>query len=134
MMHAVPEAEPMPASVIEALRQIREEAVSLQEKSDQDLSKLLTLIDSASYLATISRANAILKFIADKRGLQPSQIRLQSRNRDIVQARQEVCYEIRRTLKWSLPRIAAFVGLTDHTTIVHAIRAVEARRSLESAK
>lgn len=49
------------------------------------------------------------------------------RQRHLVYARQDAMWRIRQQTTFSLPRIGGFFGGMDHTTVLHGIRAHEAR-------
>ncbi len=53
------------------------------------------------------------------------------RHRSIAQPRQVCMYLIRQHTKHSLEEIGGYFGNRDHTTVMHAIRTVESRRSVE---
>lgn len=50
----------------------------------------------------------------------PDQIRSRKRDRQISRPRQAIAAVLCERTDWSLPRIAGFVGLTDHTTVRYA--------------
>jgi len=49
------------------------------------------------------------------------------RTQSLAWARQELMWLLRRQERWSLPQIGRFLGCRDHTTILHGIRAHQAR-------
>lgn len=67
-------------------------------------------------------AEGILIEVCKLTKIAPSVLRSRSRIRKIARARQACAYTLRRRTNWSMPQIARFLGLSDHTTIVHAIR------------
>jgi chromosomal replication initiation ATPase DnaA len=56
-------------------------------------------------------------------GIKLVEIRGPSRKRNIVLARQFICYWARRRTTLSLPQIGRRLGGRDHTTVLHAVRA-----------
>lgn len=78
----------------------------------------------------------ILQRCADNHGVTPADIVGDRRFKPIVHARQEAMYRLRdlRTFegarRFSLPRIGQLLGGRDHTTILHGVRAHEARNGL----
>lgn len=64
-------------------------------------------------------------------------LRGRSRCRPVAQARQDLCWRLYQLKhpdgqrRFSTPQIAKFVGLLDHTSVLHAIRAHEARQAGE---
>lgn len=61
------------------------------------------------------------------------QVLRKDRHRSIAQARHVACWAMRRLCNLSYPQIGSWVGARDHTTILSAVRKVEARRSTEPA-
>ncbi len=56
-----------------------------------------------------------------------------SRSKHIVAARQEAMYRVRKErTDMSLPMIGRVFGGKDHTTILHAVRKIEAQRAVLS--
>jgi hypothetical protein len=49
------------------------------------------------------------------------------RSREVVRARHHLMWLLRKETHWSLPHIGRFLGGRDHTTVMHGIRAHEAR-------
>ncbi len=66
--------------------------------------------------------------IAERHGLPVEAVMGRCRQREYVLARQEAMWVLRNRLGDSLPRIGRLMG-RDHTTILHGIRAHEARVS-----
>lgn len=58
-------------------------------------------------------------------GMSLAEIKDRRREQRVVRTRQAVAYAIRTRTGMSYPRIAALIGLTDHTTIIHACKLVE---------
>ncbi len=80
-------------------------------------------------------ARQILREVCAKYGV--STVDLCSKRRPIllVTARHEACYRLRNETTWSYPRIGAFLGGRDHTTIIHAVREHAKRlRDLEAGQ
>jgi chromosomal replication initiation ATPase DnaA len=77
---------------------------------------------------------AVLADVSERHGVAPYDITGPSRLREIVHARQEVAWKVRKAQdalgkpRFSLPQIGTWLGGRDHTTILHAIRAHEKRR------
>jgi chromosomal replication initiation ATPase DnaA len=76
---------------------------------------------------------AVLADVSERHGVDPYDITGPSRLREIVHARQEVAWKVRKAQdalgkpRFSLPQIGTWLGGRDHTTILHAIRAHEKR-------
>jgi chromosomal replication initiator protein len=65
--------------------------------------------------------------VADYYGLLHIDMVSQRRSRSVAWPRQVAMYLCRELTPHSLPSIGKFFGKRDHTTVLHAIRAVEAR-------
>lgn len=65
--------------------------------------------------------------VADRYGLALDELRGPSRARPVCWPRQEAMFLCYKTGRFSLPQIGRFFGDRDHTTVLHAIRAVEKR-------
>jgi chromosomal replication initiator protein len=81
----------------------------------------------------MSTMREIAAEVAHRYGLEPDELKTQSRRRYIARPRQEAMWLMRQvkredgTNRYSMPQIAGFFGMKDHTTVWHAERAVEAR-------
>lgn len=71
----------------------------------------------------------IMRLIARACKVQPAEIRSQTRNRDVVFARQAVIYWAYRRTRLSMPEIGRALGGRDHTTILHGTRAYPKKRA-----
>jgi len=54
-----------------------------------------------------------------------------NRSRSISWPRQSFCWLAYNAAQWSLPQIGQFLNHRDHTTIIHAIKAVNKRNALD---
>ncbi|MCW2319009.1 hypothetical protein M2322_004578 [Rhodoblastus acidophilus] len=68
----------------------------------------------------------ILKMVSERTGVSIADILGEGRRAPIVAARQEAMWAVKTITNWSLPRIGGRFN-RDHTTVLHAIRQVEAR-------
>lgn len=75
------------------------------------------------------RAAAIVAEVAAEAGLTVGDLMGATREHRYAHPRQEAWRRIRDDLGWSLPRIGRMFG-KDHTTILHGVRAAEARGAL----
>ena len=73
-------------------------------------------------------AEGIFAEVERATGITAEKIRERNRKRKVVMARQSIMYALRKRTKWSTPQIARFVGLTDHSTVVHGIARIERDR------
>jgi hypothetical protein len=78
-------------------------------------------------------ATGILAAACEATGLTPAEIRTKSRKHRFAHTRQAVMYALHRRTGWSSPKIARYVGITDHTTALHAFRVVAERIPLDLA-
>lgn len=69
----------------------------------------------------------IQNVVADAFGIAPEEMTSPSRKKRVAHPRQVAMYITRRYTPYSLPRIGQFFGNRDHSTVIHAVRAVDAR-------
>lgn len=72
-------------------------------------------------------ATSIMQTISRCRSVPLSVLRSNARAYRFSHPRQEICWAIRSRTDLSLPDIGRLIGGRDHTTVMHAIRAVERR-------
>lgn len=104
--------------------------------SQEDLRARMQVEPVATQALIISAPRRVLARAAQIYGMDGEKIRSRSRLPRIVQARQAVAYAIRQRanpLEWGYSRIAAFLNLTDHTTIIHAVKQAEKRVARDPA-
>lgn len=82
----------------------------------------------------IFQKTTIIAEVAAKHGLSITELKSRDRAWRISHPRQEAMYELSKRTRMSLPAIARSLGLTDHTTVIHGIRAHEARIAAEAEK
>ena len=70
---------------------------------------------------------SIAEQVAKRHGMTYARMIQKDRRRPYAWARQEAAWEMRQRGHWSLPQIARTLGLTNHTTILHSVRAHEKR-------
>ncbi|NKQ40110.1 MAG: chromosomal replication initiator protein DnaA [Sulfurovum sp.] len=66
----------------------------------------------------------IVKIISKEMNVKPSDIRSKKRTRNVVNARRIVIYLARNLTPNSMPQIAQYVGMKDHTAISHAMKKI----------
>ena len=66
----------------------------------------------------------IVKLISKEMNVKPSDIRSKKRTRNVVNARRIVIYLARNLTPNSMPQIAQYVGMKDHTAISHAMKKI----------
>ena len=67
----------------------------------------------------------IVDVVAAELNVKPSEIKSKSRNRQIVSARRIVIYLARTLTPNSMPQLAQFFGMKDHTSVSHAMKKVK---------
>lgn len=75
---------------------------------------------------TLAVAEGVLVRLYEITRLTPEQIRQACRKRRISRPRQAAMYALHRRTLWSSPQIAKFLGLKDHTSVLHGIKKIEA--------
>jgi len=66
----------------------------------------------------------IVKIISKEMNVKPSDIKSKKRTRNVVSARRIVIYLARNLTPNSMPQIAQYVGMKDHTAISHAMKKI----------
>jgi len=66
----------------------------------------------------------IIKFVAKELNVKPSEIRSKSRSKNIVYSRRVCIYLARELTQNSMPQLAQFFGMKDHTAISHTMRKI----------
>jgi chromosomal replication initiation ATPase DnaA len=73
---------------------------------------------------------SILEAVADKHGVTVDGIKTASRNKKLVDARFEACFEITKQTAHTFSTIGRHLGNRDHTTIMHAVKAYAERNGI----
>jgi len=84
------------------------------------------------YLFAPRPMHVIIAQVAEKHGLEYSEIFTKQRARRYSWARQEAMWRLAKEVTASLPEIGRALGGFDHTTVLHGIRRHEARMSAGS--
>jgi len=71
---------------------------------------------------------AIIRAVAAKFNVPPSQIKLKSNRRDVARPRQIAMYLTKELTQASLPEIGRAFGGKHHTTVLHSIHRIEELR------
>ncbi len=66
----------------------------------------------------------ILKTVSKKLNVKPSEIRSKSRSRNIVYARRVAIYLARELTPMSMPQLAQYFGMKDHTAVSHTMKKI----------
>jgi chromosomal replication initiator protein len=66
----------------------------------------------------------IINVVAQELNIKPSEIKSKSRNRQIVNARRVVIYLARNLTPNSMPALAQYFGMKDHTSVSHAMKKI----------
>ncbi len=70
----------------------------------------------------LTASEAILRETIRATGLSRQQLRARDRRRNVAIARQAMMFALQQRTTLSTPQIAEFVGLGDHSTVVHGIK------------
>lgn len=76
--------------------------------------------------------DAIIRAVAERFNLQPSQLKQKSNARNIARPRQIAMYIIKELVGASLPEIGRAFGGKHHTTVLHSIQTIEELRSKDA--
>ena len=68
--------------------------------------------------------DGIMKTIGNELNVKPSEIRSKSRSRNIVSARRVAIYLARELTPMSMPQIAQYFGMKDHSTVSHTMKKI----------
>jgi len=68
--------------------------------------------------------DGIMKTIGKELNVKPSEIRSKSRSRNIVSARRVAIYLARELTPMSMPQIAQYFGMKDHSTVSHTMKKI----------
>ena len=71
---------------------------------------------------------SIIKAVAERFNLQPSQLKLKSNTRQIAYPRQVAMYLVKELTHASLPEIGRYFGGKHHTTVLHSVQKIEELR------
>jgi len=66
----------------------------------------------------------IVSFISKERNVKPSDIKSKKRNKSIVEARRIVIYLARHLTPNSMPQIAVYFGMKNHSAISHSMKKI----------
>jgi chromosomal replication initiator protein len=69
--------------------------------------------------------DAVMRAVAERYDLQPSQLKQQTNAHEISRPRQVAMYLVKEITSASLPEIGRHFGGKHHTTVLHSIRKVE---------
>ena len=72
--------------------------------------------------------DSVMRSVAERFNLQPSQLKLKSNTRQIAYPRQVAMYLVKELTQASLPEIGRYFGGKHHTTVLHSIQKIEELR------
>ncbi|MGP1308956.1 MAG: chromosomal replication initiator protein DnaA [Phycisphaerales bacterium] len=75
--------------------------------------------------------NAIMQSVADFYGIKMSDLQSKRKQQSIARPRQICMFLVRKLTRHSLEEIGGYLGGRDHTTVMHALKTVEARLETE---
>ena len=92
-----------------------------------DLAKneLKHLVDARDKIIT---PDLIQKLVAESFGVRPADLKSKRRTKTVVLPRQVAMYLCRTLTAYSLPETGNFFGGKDHSTVIHAVRTIEAKK------
>lgn len=76
---------------------------------------------------------SIIKAVAERFTLQPSQLKLKSNTRQIAYPRQVAMYLVKELTHASLPEIGRYFGGKHHTTVLHSVQKIEELRQRDES-
>lgn len=91
------------------------------------------IVHPCGFILRNYRTEDIQRAVARKFGLTKAELLSERRDRMIVRPRQIAMYLCKRMTTRSLPEIGRRFGGMDHTTVIHAVRKIEALRQTDSA-
>jgi chromosomal replication initiation ATPase DnaA len=122
----------------EAARQAREAEEARRAEfaklraAEEEVAKLRAIVfgtEPATGKLALGTYRKIERLACKVFGFTPTEIRSKRRSRQVVFARQFICYWCARTTTLSLPQIGRMMGGRDHTTILHGRDAYPAKRA-----
>ena len=92
-----------------------------------DLAKneLKHLVDARDKIIT---PDLIQKLVAESFGVRPADLKSKRRTKTVVLPRQVAMYLCRTLTAYSLPETGNFFGGKDHSTVIHAVKTIEAKK------
>ncbi|MFU8829385.1 MAG: chromosomal replication initiator protein DnaA [Phycisphaerales bacterium] len=76
--------------------------------------------------------SGIIDAVVDHYGIKLTELQSKRRQKSIARPRQVCMYLARRHTRYSLEEIGGYFGGRDHTTVMHAVRTIEAKRDQDS--
>jgi len=76
---------------------------------------------------------SIISVVVEYYGVKPADLQSKRRQKSIAHPRQVCMYLARKYTRYSLEEIGGFFGGRDHTTVMHAVKAVDERRQGDSS-
>jgi chromosomal replication initiator protein len=77
--------------------------------------------------------DSIIRAVAERFSMQPSQLKMKSNTQQIAYPRQIAMYLVKELTRASLPEIGRFFGGKHHTTVLHSIQKIEELRQRDAA-
>jgi chromosomal replication initiator protein len=92
------------------------------------------LNDPATQLTREVTIEDIIRVVTEHFGIKLAELQSKRRQKSVAHPRQVCMYLARRHTRYSLEEIGGYFGGRDHTTVMHAERTVEAKRSAEDGE
>lgn len=122
---------------IHELRQVRLNEDRAREKAARDMRAVreFRVIDLTDLTTIRLPPRTIIEMVAKATGIRYEEIVGATRKKVVALARHEAMYEVRmRRPDLSLPKIGRLFGGRDHTTVLYAVRKVEAERAKQEGR
>jgi chromosomal replication initiator protein len=113
-----------------AVVKLQIQAVVEKRAIDLDLARA-SLGDAPQPVTSEPTIQSIIAAVTDHYSIRLADLQSKHRQRSIALPRQVCMFLARRCTRHSLEEIGGFFGGRDHTTVMHAIKAVEAKRDTE---
>lgn len=117
--------EGSPREIDAVVKQVRRAAQSERTTLSEKFVRSLLLKDTEIFEPTISQ---IASCVATQFGVTVKAMRCRDRNKTIAHPRQTAIWLARRLTNLPLKRIGEYFSLSNHTTVMHAVKIVDQRR------
>jgi chromosomal replication initiator protein len=114
-----------------AISRLQMRASVEQRPIDLDLART-AFNDHAAKVEPKIQIQTIIDAVTEYYGVKVSDLQSKRRQRSIALPRQVCMYLARKNTRYSLEEIGGYFGGRDHTTVMHAVRTVEDRRTSDS--
>lgn len=120
---------PKRPSLEDEVQRLREQVADQQTK----ITELCTALEAMGQYSDPQLARKLAVAVATKHGISFADLVSDRRQANLVRARQEAMWRLKRNTRLSLPQIGRILGNRDHSTILYGIRRHEQRLAGEIA-